>query len=125
MSVQQKGSSYYPVLWIRDPKTGKGRYQWYDAFPSKKAAEREERRLRTEQANGSPVERSKETVEQFLRRWLAVKKSSLAPKTYQGYEDIILNRWIPAMGGVRMKAFVSDTKYILEAQSDWLNNGVT
>jgi integrase len=125
MSVQQRRGKYFPVLYVRDPKTGKASYKWYAAYPTQKAAERAERKLRAELDQGKSIDRPKETVEQFLRRWLAFKQTDgTAAKTLEGYRDIIQTRWIPAVGGVRMSAFVADPSFILEVQNEWFARGV-
>jgi integrase len=123
MSVQQKGDSYFPVLYVRDSKTGKSKHQWFDAYPTKKAAERAERRLRADQDRGKSIERTRETVAEFLHRWLAFKRTDgTRPKTLDGYEDIVEKRWIPAIGHVRMTDLRAE--HILDAQTDWFTNGI-
>jgi integrase len=71
------------------------------------------------------VVRERETVAEFLRRWLAFKRTDgTAPKTLQGYEDHIEKRWIPAIGQRRMTDLYANPRLILDAQTDWLTNGV-
>lgn len=124
MSVREKNGRFYPVLYNGlDPKTGKQRYQWFDGYPSRKQAETAERKLRVEQDKNGSVNRSKETVAKFLERWLAYKRTDgTAPKTLQGYEDIIRGRWIPAIGQLRMDKLSGDD--ILDAQTRWQTEGV-
>jgi integrase len=123
VSVQSKNGRFYPVLYVRDPRTGKTRHQWFDAYPTRKAAERAERKLRADQDIGKSMDRTRETVEQFLRRWLAFKHTDgTRPKTLLGYEDIIVGRWIPTIGGIRIAEL--QPEHILDAQTDWLTNGI-
>lgn len=125
MSVREKSGRFYPVLFMgrHHPITGKPVYKWFGGFATRKEAESEERRLRIELEDKGSVDRSKETVAQFLERWLAYKRTDgTAPKTLLGYEDIIRGRWIPAIGHIRVDRLTGDD--ILDAQTDWMTNGV-
>jgi integrase len=125
MSVRAKAGRYYPVLFMGryDARTGKPVYKWFGGFPTRKEAESEERRLRIELESKGTVDRSKETVAEFLQRWLAYKGTDgTAPKTLQGYQDIITTRWIPAIGHIRVDRLRGDD--ILDAQTRWLTDGV-
>jgi len=125
MSVRQKAGRFYPVLFMGryDARTGKPVYKWFGGFATRKEAESEERKLRIELEDKGSVDRSKETVAQFLERWLAYKSTDgTAPKTLQGYQDIINTRWVPAIGHIRIDRLTGDD--ILDAQTSWLRDGV-
>ncbi len=54
-----------------------------------------------EQQQGRPIAADRQTVGQFLDRWLSVSvQSSVKPKTYEGYESIIRVRVVPRIGRV-------------------------
>jgi integrase len=125
MSVRKKDGRFYPVLFMGryHATTGKPVYRWFGGFTTRKQAESEERKLRLELERKGTVNRTKETVAEFLERWLAYKRTDgTAPKTLQGYEDMLRTRWIPAIGHIRLDRLTGDD--ILDAQTDWLTNGV-
>jgi integrase len=125
MSIQETNGRYYPVIWVRDERTGKRHRVSGGGFATKKEAERAERKLLVDRDDNRPTDRSKETVEQFLRRWLTIKETEgLRPKTLEGYRDHVLTRWIPAIGHLRMTELYAHPDHILDAQADWLKNGV-
>ena len=112
MSVQRKGDHWHPVLYLRDPLTGKERHKWYDGYSDKKQAEAEERKLRVQADQGTLIDTSAETMAAFLTRWLRHKHTDgTAPTTYQRYVDIVNGRLIPAFGALRAACagLLSDT----------------
>ncbi len=60
------------------------------------------RQAATEVANGAPVETQKLTLGEFLDRWLATIKQSIAPTTHARYKSTIEHQIKPFIGGVRL-----------------------
>jgi integrase len=73
-------------------------YRWICGFQTEREAQEELTRQLADKLEGSYVEPHKMTVEQYLRHWLEVAKTSRAPKTYQEYEGICDRYLIPALG---------------------------
>lgn len=88
---------------------------------SHKQAEDEEARLKHEIATGLYVEPSRETVQQYLERWLKASRGTLAPSTYHAYARIIALRWTPTVGMLRVQELRG--AHIAQAESDWLEGG--
>jgi integrase len=66
---------------------------------TKRAAERELARLETEVGSGSYVAPVRETVAEFLERWLeAYAKTNTTARTFQRYSDIVRGHLVPALG---------------------------
>src|SRR4030095_1160956 len=77
-------------------------YRWISGFATERAAQEELTRQLSAKLEGSYVEPHKMSVEQYLRHWLEVAKTSTAPKTYQEYEGICQRYVIPALGAVHL-----------------------
>ena len=77
-------------------------YRWISGFATAREAQEELTRQLSARLEGSYVEPHKMTVEQYLRHWLTVAKTSTAPKTHQEYEGICERYLIPALGAVHL-----------------------
>jgi integrase len=73
-------------------------YRWITGFATEREAQEELTRLLAAKLEGSYVEPHKMSVAAYLRHWLSVKESSLAPKTYERYRDICEFNIVPALG---------------------------
>jgi integrase len=85
--------------------TGKRRQRWQSGFDTRKDAEADLRRVLHELDRGGTAGGSKETLAEYLRRWLPahVTLNKLAPSTERGYNDVIERHIIPAIGPVPMR----------------------
>src|SRR5262249_2237058 len=123
-SVREKNGLYYAKIKYRDA-TGQWRERWGKGHASRRKAVKEERALLARRDRNESIERDRETVAEFLRRWLAFKRTEgTAPRRLEGYEDHIEKRWIPAIGHKRMTDLYAHPAIILDAQTEWLTNGV-
>jgi integrase len=89
-------------------------YRWITGFKTKREADEELTRQLSDKQEGSYVEPHKMTVTQYLRHWLKVVKTSLAPKTYQEYAGICERHLIPALGAfhlVKLTAIDAESFY--------------
>ena len=83
----------------RDPSTGKRSQQWVSVKGTKKDAERKLAELVHQVDTGGFVRPAKVTVAEFLDRWLHdYAWPNLAPRTAEGYEQIIRGHLIPGLG---------------------------
>lgn len=83
----------------RDPSTGKRHQQWVSVKGTKKDAERKLAELVHQVDTGGFVRPAKVTVAEFLDRWLHdYAWPNLAPRTAEGYEQIIRGHLIPGLG---------------------------
>lgn len=93
-----KGSWAVVIELDRDPD-GTRHQKWYTVRGKKKDAERELARLLNELETGEYVEPSNMTVAEFLKEWLETyARLSVAPRTYERYEQIVRLHLIPNLG---------------------------
>ena len=85
------------VLDLRDPGTGKRKRKWHAFKGTKRQAQTECSRLITEMSSGT-YRAAKETVAQFLDRWLEHTESNVAPRTLERYQEIARKNLAPLLG---------------------------
>jgi integrase len=85
-------------------KDGKLRdsHRWTRGFRTKKQAQTELTRILKTFDDGSYVEPAKETLGEFLDRWLAYAKPNLAGKTLERYEQIVQCDIKPKLGNTKL-----------------------
>ncbi len=107
--VKRSKDSYSIVLNLGiEPATGKNRQKWVTVHGNKKAAERRLAELLHQLDTGMVVEHGRQTMVQFLERWLAdYVRPNLAPRTVEGYEHIVHRYITPALGNVRLSRLKS------------------
>lgn len=125
MSVVERRGGFQARIDYKDA-TGKWRQRYGPMRDGKRAAEKDEAQLLADREQGKPIKRDRETVEKFLTRWLAYKKThpKCSAKTWQGYDLHVRTRWIPAIGHMAMTELYANPDAIIEVQTDWLTNGV-
>ena len=95
----------YAVLSVRDPQSGRRKVQWRSlpGCKGKREAQAECARIVTEMQSGGYVMPDKNTVAQFLERWLTHIKTQVAPGSYERYGELVRNNIVPALGAIRPK----------------------
>lgn len=95
-------NSYTIVLTLGlDPSTGKRKQQWVSVKGTKKEAEKKLADLLHQLDTGTFMKPGKTTVAEYLERWLQdYAWPSLAPRTAEGYESIVRQHLIPALGSL-------------------------
>src|SRR5436190_23858419 len=87
------------VIDLRDAQTGARRRKWHSFTGKKREAQNECARLISEMGQGSYVERSKDTVESFVRsrveQWEA---GAITARTAQRYRQLVENQIVPHLG---------------------------
>ena len=79
--------------------TGKYKYQWYTVQGSKRDAEKRLSELLHQLDTGAYITPGKATVTEYLERWLKEYAwPNLAPRTAEGYEQIVRHYFIPQLG---------------------------
>jgi len=77
---------------------GKRNQKWKSIKGTKKEAEALLARMLTELEDGIYIEPSKTSVSEYLTNWLKSIDAKLSAKTYERYEEIINNHFIPNIG---------------------------
>ena len=105
-SVTKRGSSWsFVVDRGIEPTTGRRRQQRRSGFRTRKEAEEALRRTISSLTDGTFVERTDETIDEYFTRWLAGLTASrrVKPKTVKTYTEC-LARLRPELGPVRLQA---------------------
>jgi integrase len=84
-------------------EAGKRRQQWKSGFATEREADVAMRDALAKLDRGQHVEASKETLAQFMRRWLPSAKASIKPTTYAKYATLAEKYVIPGIGQVRLQ----------------------
>src|SRR5215471_12813081 len=101
MSVFKRGSIWSVIIDRgRDPVTGERKQKWHNGYRTKKEALHAETELLHSLQTGTYVVPSKTTLGEFLLRWLDYKRSTVSPKTFVRYEEVVTKRLIPDLGNV-------------------------
>ena len=98
--VRRRGrTSWAIVLDLGRGVDGRRRQKWHSVRGTREDAERELGRLLNEIGTGAYVEPANISVADYLERWLSdYAHSTVAPKTFERYREIIRSHVIPALG---------------------------
>jgi hypothetical protein len=77
-------------------------HRWTRGFRRKKAAQTELTRILRAIDEGSYIEPTKETLGEFLDRWLSIAKPNLAGKTFERYKQIVDSDIKPKLGTIKL-----------------------
>ncbi|MDP9398458.1 MAG: site-specific integrase [Actinomycetota bacterium] len=102
--VIKRGATWSFVIRAQDPETGRSRPRWVGGFPTEAAAKAARDEARVAARRGEYVDRTRLTVAEYLREWLAVHAVAIKPKTLAGYREDIERYVIPRLGGQRLQA---------------------
>lgn len=86
------------ILDLRDPETGKRKRKWHSFTGTKREAQKECARLITAMQGGDYLEPGKETLAQYLDRWLAHIKSQISPRSHERYTELARKNVVPLLG---------------------------
>jgi len=119
---RSKGSWQITIELGRDPVTGKRLRATSTVRGSRRHAESELTAKLHALSRGSYVRPSKQTTGEFLERWLRDSaKGSLAPRTFERYEDAIRSHVIPTLGSIRLTDLRA--AHVTSAEMAWLDHG--
>jgi integrase len=77
-------------------------HRWVRGFATKKKAQAELTRILKAMDEGSYVEPTRDTLAEFLDRWLSTAKPNLAGKTYERYKQIVDSDIKPQIGHIKL-----------------------
>jgi integrase len=116
--VYKRGGVWVAVVELpKNAKTGVRRRRWSTGFPTRKEAEAERDRMRSEVRNGVDVIPKKITVAGYLTRWLTHITPRVAPRTAQSYRGVVEGRLIPTFGATELSRLTA--LQISEAVALW------
>jgi integrase len=77
-------------------------YRWIRGFQTQKAAQAELNKILRSIDDGTYVELSKQTVSEYLERWLNTVKPNLAAKTFERYKQLVDVNINPKLGPLKL-----------------------
>jgi integrase len=114
------GSFEIRYSWI-DPTTGKRRTATTTVHGPRKEADKELRRRLTALDEGTHVDPSRMTVNEWLTAWLAAVKPEVSPKTHERYGEIVRHFLIPELGTLLLQKL--NPASIQSAYAKWATEG--
>ena len=109
------------VIDLRDPETGKRRRKWHSFKGTKREAQIECSKIIASISGETYIDPSRQTVAQFLDRWLTYMASQLSPRSHERYTEIVKKNLVPALGAISLTKLRS--RYIAEGYAKALVNG--
>src|SRR5215510_1522935 len=88
------------VLDVHDSETGKRKRRWHSFQGTKRQAQIECSRLISQLATGGYVDPSRETVGEFLERWIEHMRGQVSPKSHERYAEICRKNLAPLIGSL-------------------------
>ena len=124
-SVRQRTKGSWEVrFWGPADADGQRQRIYETVRGSRRDAERVMRERLGTVESGSFVEKSKETVAEFMRRWLETyAASNTTPRTQQGYRGTISRYIAPAIGGIPLQGL--RPQHIQKMYADMLERGLS
>ena len=99
--IRERSAGHWAIVVdVDNPTTGKRRRKWHSFRGTKREAQHECARLVHEVQTRTYVEVTRETVAQFLERWLRDVKPTISPKTYYRYAQLVRRNIVPLLGGI-------------------------
>ncbi len=109
------------VIDLHYPETGKRKRKWHSFRGTKREAQIECSKLIAALSGGTYVDPSRQTVAQFLDRWLSHMATRLSPRSHERYTEIVKKNLVPALGAPQLTKLRS--AQIAEAYSKALAAG--
>jgi integrase len=88
------------VLDVHNPVTGQRKRRWHSFKGTKREAQVECARLVAELATGGHVDPSRESLFEFLERWLDHVRGQVSPRTLERYAELARRNIAPLLGAV-------------------------
>ncbi len=103
-SIKKRCGNWHISVYLgRDPGTGKPRYTTTTVRGTKKEAEAAKAKLIASVEEGTFVKPSRNTVAQWLERWLSSYVATHCnDRTLESYQSAVRQHLIPSMGGIRL-----------------------
>ncbi len=99
----QRGKSWTYWIDVGKDADGKRKQETKGGFLTKRAADEAMREVLVKLARNEHARPSKETLAEFLRRWLPSAKARIRPSTFAMYDSLCEKQVIPALGGVKLQ----------------------
>jgi integrase len=77
-------------------------------FRTRREAQQALDRLKASIDRGEFVERSRETLREYMESWLPAIRGTIEPSTFESYERNVKNHLVPALGDIRLQELTPD-----------------
>lgn len=103
----KKGGRRWAVVVYQGKRVGQNdklqdSYRWIRGFQTQKAAQSELNKILKSVNDGTYVELSKQTIAQYLDRWLTTVKPNLGAKTFERYKQLAEVNINPKLGAIQL-----------------------
>jgi len=109
------------VIDLHNPETGKRRRKWHSFRGTKRKAQVKCSELIAAIKGETYVDPSRQTVGQYLDKWLTYMASQISPRSHERYTEIVKKNLAPVLGAVCLTKLRS--RHIAEAYTKALANG--
>ncbi len=104
-SVVKRGKGYSVVLDVgRDPQTGKRRQKWHSGYRTKREAEAALAEMVGNVNRGTYVEKTRQTLGEFVGDWLTAIEPTVRPATHYSYSRNLRLHVLPYLGSAPLVA---------------------
>jgi integrase len=90
------------ILDARDSATGQRKRRWHSFQGTKRQAQIECARLISEIQRGASVDPTRETLAEFLERWLEHMRGQVSPRSHERYAELARKNIIPLLGALTL-----------------------
>jgi integrase len=109
------------VIDVRDRVTGRRKRRWHSFAGTKRQAQVEAARLISEIQRGTHVDATRETLAEFLDRWLDHMRGQVSPRSHERYAELARKNIVPLLGGLSLTRL--QPAHISEAYAKALTSG--
>ncbi|TVY06922.1 tyrosine-type recombinase/integrase [Paenibacillus cremeus] len=102
------GRSFYYMISVKDPGTGKRKQKKYGGFSDPETAYKEYIDTKNKQNKGLYIEPTKLTLKEWLDLWITEKQLNISPVTIQNYKNRI-KHIVEAIGSVELFKITKET----------------
>ncbi len=121
--IRQRSKGSWQLIWDEPTPDGSRKQRSKTITGTKRDAEREMTEITRSLNNGLYTPPTKQTLGEYLGKWLEGARPSLAETSYQRYEKIVKRYLIPRLGGCGLSTLRAVD--IKDAYSDWSKEGLS
>jgi len=121
--VRKRGNKWCFVVELGRDEYGNRKQKWFSGFDKEKDAERAMIATIKEINDGTFIEETDETLEQFMKNWLQNKKNQVRPGTWKSYAWLINTHLIPHLG--KVKIFQLKPRHLNDLYNQKLLNAIS
>ena len=106
--IRERSPGHWAIVLDHIDAQGKRRRKWHSFIGGKREAQIECARLIAQRRDGGEVDPSRETVTQYLDRWLEHMRTQVSPRTHERYAELCRKSIAPLIGGESLTTLDAD-----------------